>query len=208
MSARPRLIACGIFQREFLALPPALRGRFAPAFVDSMLHMAPEKLDGILAAAVSGLSGDAVLAFGDCCPHMLDYCSRGRVPRTRGANCCEIYLGPERYRELVKAGAFFLMPEWVPRWERILRNELGLGTEELAREFMGQSMRLAVYVDTGVMELPRAELDAFSRYTGLPVSVETAGLDRFRRALEDAVASLDSTEAPESPNAMEADPCR
>jgi hypothetical protein len=86
---------------------------------------------------------------------------------------------------------FFLMPEWTLRWEHIIKEELGLKTKELARDFMCQSMRRAVYIDTGVITVPTEALEAFSAYTGLPVTVEKVGPGHFAAALESALGRIE-----------------
>lgn len=183
-----RLIGCGIFKNEFELLPETLRASILPTFMDSMLHMNPARLDVILSAAMNGVrKEDTVLAFGDCCPYMREIASREGVARTPGVNCCEIYLGPERYRQLRRERVFFLMPEWATRWKHIFLTELGLHTKALARDFMAQSMRRAVYIDTGAVPVPLEPLAEFSEYTGLEVTIELTGPEHFAAALENAL---------------------
>lgn len=184
-----RLIGCGIFRHEFRLLPETLQAAFRPSFTDSMLHMDPPRLDNILTAAMEGgQKQKTVLAFGDCCPYMREIASREGVARTPGVNCCEIYLGSERYRKLRSERVFFLMPEWAVRWKHIFIKELGLCTKDLAREFMTQSMRRAVYIDTGSVPVPVEVLAGFSEYTGLAVTVEVTGPEHFTAALSKALA--------------------
>jgi hypothetical protein len=188
-----RLLSCGVFRDEYHLLPEDLRQDLYPVFLDSMLHMDPAKMDGILDSFLQK-QGDnpAIIAFGDCCPHMQELGDVTCVARTDGVNCCEIYLGRERYRTLRKERTFFLMPEWALRWERIVRNELGLVDKQLARDFMAESMEKAVYIDTGIIPVPEAELAAFSDYTGLKVSVETVGPEHFISAVKAAIMHLDA----------------
>lgn len=187
-----RLLSCGIFRAEYQLLPETLRQALDPVFLDSMLHMDPGKLDGILDSFLRK-QGDkpALISFGDCCPHMHELGTSSCVARTNGVNCCEIYLGQERYRLLRKERTFFLMPEWARRWEHILKNELGLADRQLARGFMSESMNKAVYVDTGVIPVPLDELAAFSDYTGLQVRVETVGPEHFIAAVQSALQQLE-----------------
>ena len=188
-----RLLSCGIFKEEYQLLPPDLRLRLAPVFLDSMLHMDPEKLDAMLGNFLQGLGGKpAVISFGDCCPHMQELGSVACVARTRGVNCCEIYLGRERYRKLCREQTFFLMPEWAMRWERVVKKELGLADRQLARDFMAQSMSKAMYIDTGIIPIPEAELAAFSDHTGLAVSIESTGPEHFIAAMQSALLAADS----------------
>jgi hypothetical protein len=185
------VLSCGIFRDEYRLLPEVLRKALDPVFLDSMLHMDPVKLDGILGRFLQKNGDNPVLiSFGDCCPHMQELGSAGCAARTEGVNCCEIYLGRERYHLLRKECTFFLMPEWARRWEHVVKNELGLENRQLARDFMTQSMQKAVYIDTGVIPVPEAELAAFSDYTGLQVQVETVGPEHFIAAISHALQKL------------------
>lgn len=190
---RVRLLSCGIFRDEYQLLPEELRQVLAPFFLDSMLHMDPGKLDGMLASFLRKHGENpAIIAFGDCCPHMQELGATTCAARTGGANCCEIYLGRERYRRLCKERTFFLMPEWAKRWEHVVRNELGLMDKQLARDFMSQSMDKAVYIDTGVVPVPEDELAAFGDYTGLQVSIEQVGPENFIAAVQEALYQLET----------------
>ena len=190
-SGKIRLVGCGILEKEFLSLPEELRESFDSRFLDSELHIHPERLDRVLGALVEHQGPEPIVfLFGDCCPHMAEMSSGKAARRVRGANCIEIYLGTERYRRMRKEGTFFLMPEWAQRWERIVKEELGLDTRELAREFMADTMTKAAYVDTGSLPVPHDELAAFSEYTGLTVDILPTGTEYLREALEKARKSL------------------
>ncbi len=62
-------------------------------------------------------------------------------------------LGRERYRELMKAESFMLLPEWAVKWRHIMKTELGL-SHEVARDLMRENRRELVYLDTGLAEIP------------------------------------------------------
>lgn len=187
-----KFIGCGIFCGEYAFLPDALKCRMEPLFLDSMLHMEPAALDELLAQRLDEAApSPTVLAYGDCSPHLLDFGSQPLTGRTRGVNCCEIWLGSERYRELRREGVFFLMPEWARRWREVLQAGLGMKDAALAREFFGQSMRKAVYIDTGAAEPPYQTLRDFSDYTGLDVSIERTGPGHFIAAVAAALAETD-----------------
>jgi len=185
------LLGCGVFKHEFDLLPETLRAKFRPVFLDSMLHMEPARLDLILKNALERQGGEpVVLAFGDCSPHLPDFGNQACTVRVAGCNCCEIWLGKQRYRALRKEAVFFLMPDWALRWEYIIKEELGLKTKDLARDFMAQTMRRAVYIDTGVIPVPTEALEAFSIYTDLPLTVEKVGPAHFAAALKSALRRL------------------
>lgn len=187
-----RVFSCGIFRNEYQLLPEDLRSSLSPVFLSSMLHMEPERLDDLLGSCLRSAGGRSTLIlFGDCCPHMQELdCVAGNA-RTEGVNCCEIYLGCERYRQLRRERTFFLMPEWAGRWEHVVKHELGLEDKQLARDFMSQSMNKAVYIDTGVLAVPEADLMDFTEHTGLAVQVETVGPEHFLEAVIMALRRID-----------------
>jgi hypothetical protein len=129
---------------------------------------------------------EVLLAYGDCCPHMLDLESGPGLARTEGINCCEIILGSEAYRRMRREGAFFLMPEWTVSWRKVFKSELGLFGEN-ATEFMKDMHTRLVYLDTGLIPVPEKELEDLKVFTGLPLEILPVSLDpllaKFREAM-------------------------
>lgn len=184
MADPPVLLACGIFAREVEGLESALRERFEPVFLDSMMHMKPARLDAALRDQIARAAGRPIVAlFGDCCPLMQDLFPGAARRRTPGENCIEIALGKERYRELRRRSSFFLMPEWAQRWEEVFDRELGLREPGLAREFMQSAMRELVYIDTGSIPLPKGALALAAERFGLPLRIESPGVARIAEAI-------------------------
>jgi two-component sensor histidine kinase len=191
------LVACGIFKAEFAALDAELRERFNPVFLESMLHMDPDRLDQALAAALPPAGEPAVILYGDCSPHMGEFGEAPARVRTEGDNCCEICLGRDRYRQLRRSKAFFLMHEWALRWERVFKTELGFVSRETARAYMGETMKEAVYLDCGSSPIPEPVLAEASDYLGLPLRVEACGLGHLDAALRAALGKLAPRDAEE-----------
>jgi hypothetical protein len=126
---------------------------------------------------------------------MLDLVRQHRVGRVDAINCAQMLVGRARYRELMREQAFMLLPEWAPRWKEILEGELGL-SPEIARDFMGETRQVLVYLDTGLAPVPAATLADCAAYTGLPCRVESVGLDHLL-ALLLAAESAAAVRAPE-----------
>jgi hypothetical protein len=135
-----------------------------------------------------------VLLYGECHPTMHDQEKQKGVYRVRGANCCEIILGRETYRSHLKKGAFFLMPEWVHRWETVFRKELGL-SETAAKSLMGTMHTHLLYLDTQVQPVPEALLDEISRFTGLGWSCVSVSLNHLRDCIDRCVDTCQEFEA-------------
>jgi hypothetical protein len=183
------VIACSIFRREIECLQA--RGELLLPFhyLDSMLHMVPEKLCPLLNTQIDrtlGRDGRIVLLYGECHLTMHDQERQKGVCRVKGVNCCEILLGRETYRSYLKKGAFFLMPEWVERWETVFRKELGL-SETTAKSLMGSMHTHLLYLDTQVQPVPEALLAEISRFTGLGWSCLSVSLNRLRDGVNQCI---------------------
>ncbi len=189
-AGRTVLIACGVFAPEFRIIDKRLRERFDPVFLDSMLHVDTEALDRRISAAMPRDGLATVLLYGDCSPHMLDMEREPGHARTQGCNCCEIVLGPVRYRELRKEGAFFMMPEWTERWEEIFKEKLGFKDSELTKSLMADTMKKIVYLDTGTGTVPLQTLEAISAYLGLPFEIEATGTGKLEESLRTALSEV------------------
>lgn len=187
--SRPLAVGCAVLQAELAALSrsfPGLDLRLLP----SRLHMDPERLGGELAAVLDAEAGRRVLlVYGDCCPAMGRLAQRPLVARTAGCSCCELLLGHEPCRRLLRAGAFFLLPEWMRRWREVFTVDLGLD-EVSAPELMGDLHTCLVYLDTGLVPVPAAELAACAAFCRLPAEVRRVPLDHLRRQVEDGLAAL------------------
>lgn len=191
-----RWLACGVLRAELDALFGQGRLPGRATYLDSMLHMKPCHLETCLErvqAAAADRDGPAhtwtILVYGDCCPRMDELSSRSRTVRVDAINCAQMLLGKPRYRALMHAGAFLLQPEWTARWQRVFQVELGLDAS-LAPELMGEHRSGLVYLDTGVLPVPLADIQACAAYTGLPWQVETCGLDQLADCLHEALARI------------------
>lgn len=191
LTTKTRLIGCGIFKAEFDLIDPSLRSAFDPVFLNSMLHMKPRVLDEQLAALLPPERSRVVLLYGDCSPHMREFAARPGCARTRGINCCEICMGSERYRELRRTGAFFLLPEWTVRWKTVFIEGMGFKDVDLVRSFMKESHSGLLYLDTGAHRPDASVLAAAAEYLGLPLRIETVGVTHLEAALHAALAEID-----------------
>ncbi len=181
-------LCCGVLRAELEELHRLGKIRGKLQFLDSMLHMDPQKLEIVLAAALEQPGperGVLVLVYGDCCPRMLDLARRFRVGRVNAINCAQILVGRARYRELTQGQAFMLLPEWTLRWKEIFRVELGL-KEEVARDLMQDQSRVLVYLDTGLAKVPQQALADCAAFIGLPWRVEPVTLDNLLAMLLEA----------------------
>ncbi|MFN7959521.1 MAG: DUF1638 domain-containing protein [Holophagaceae bacterium] len=193
--ARVRCLACSIFKKEIEVLQASGRLDLPVDYLNSMLHMAPEKLEARLkealeAARLGNPDQAVILAFGDCCGRMEAFEASPGTGRTQGLNCCEILLGSEAYRRLRREGAFFLLPEWARTWRQIFMGQLGLLGPN-AQAFMREMHTRLIYLDTGVLPVPHGELTEAAAYLGLPVEVLPVSLDPLLASLQQAMQTVD-----------------
>ena len=199
MSENPvTIVACSVLKGELLALCREQWPEVSVRFMDSMLHMYPEKLACNLEPVVAGELAQGrrvLLVYGDCCARMAAMTAQPHVIRVPGCNCCELLLGRAEYRRLLREGAFFLMPEWAHRWREVFTVELGLNPEN-AVSFMRDMHRRLVYLDTGLEPAPVSALAGCSAYCGLPYEILPVPLDTMRATVADAIRVLQNQGAP------------
>ncbi len=185
-------IACSVFREELKALQERGLLDLNIRFLDSDLHLKPselrERMVPILESDLEQGHG-VLLAYGDCHPHMAELMERRGVARTCGVNCSEILLGRELYRRLIKEGAFFLFPEWTLRWRDIFSMLLRLDLESTAEVIRDMHSKL-VYLDTGVVPVPKEKLKACADYCCLPFEVLHISLDNLLGAINEALERL------------------
>ncbi len=162
-------IACSIFKRELEMLQDRGDLDIEVRYLDSMLHIYPDKLYKLLESVLQRevrQDRQILLLFGGCHPFMKEQETLPGVSRVQGMNCIEIMLGHDKYKRLRKEGAFILLPEWTQRWREIFNHELGLN-QKVAKDFMGDLHTKLIYLDTGLIAIPHDKLEALSSYTGL-----------------------------------------
>lgn len=200
MSTDTVWLSCGVLRAEVEALHRSGQIGGTLLFLDSMLHMRPQTLETTLLATLERSApegGRLVLVYGDCCSRMLDLVRALRVGRVGAVNCAQLLLGHARYRELMRARSFMLLPEWAQRWKEVMQTELGL-LPGVAQELMQEHRGELVYLDTGLVPVPREELQGCAAYTGLPWRVEPVGLDHLLTLLLQAEAAA-PVRAPRDP---------
>ncbi len=194
MTDKPQVsaVACSVFRPELDALRSTGVMDCHVYYLDSELHMRPNRLFRHMNRLVDKLLGkgrQVILIYGDCHAHMSELCQPGAVVRTTAVNCCELLMGREQYRLDRQSRPFFLLPEWTLRWEQILGQLMDL-SREMTIEMIREAHTRLVYLDTGVMGIPRRELEGCSRYFQLPCEVRRISLDHFVERIVEAINSV------------------
>ena len=185
------IICCSVLRRELEALALDEYPDAELVFLDSMLHMHPEKLRHAIDAALAARPDrDCLLVYGDCHAHMQEAGRRPHCARTGAVNCGELLLGWETYHSFRNEKVFLFLPEWTERWRQVFVRELGFSDQSLAREFMQESRQRLVYLDTGLIPVPEKTLAEIADYFGMPVDVLAVSLNELHQAVHLAVQHL------------------
>ncbi|MCP4113315.1 MAG: DUF1638 domain-containing protein [Desulfobacteraceae bacterium] len=189
-----RCISCGIFRKELKILLAEKKLDLKVSYLNSMLHMETEKLERLIGRVVDSVNRKnerAVILYGDCCPNMHEICSGNDFIRVDGINCCQIVLGRKRFRELISAGAFFLMPEWLAHWREIFQETFGFDPDS-AKDFMRHYHKMLVYIDTGIEPLPADVLEELADFCGLSFYIENVTFEHLWNGLTEVLEKLNN----------------
>ncbi len=194
------VVCCSVLRRE---IEEVLRQDYPEAqtvFLDSMLHMHPEKLREAMEETLEGMPGQAcLLVYGDCHAYMREIERKPLRARTEGVNCSDLLLGREMYKKYQKEKPFFFLPEWTRRWREVFERELGFTDQSLAREFMRENRSELIYLDTGCLSVPEETLKEIAGYFGMPMHVLPVSLDHLRAAVRSAAQRLEQGGSPDEP---------
>ena len=182
-------IACAIFKEEIDKLKEKGKVKIPIYYIESSLHIYPEKLKSVMSEMITKLEKEfdiIILIYGDCHASIIDWDKKENIKKVKGVNCVEMLLGKKEYRKRRKEKCFFLLPEWVVKWEDIFKNHLGLN-EKIGKEIMKEVHDKLVYVDTGIIDVPKKDLDDVSDFTGLNYSIMNINLDILEEKIEECI---------------------
>ena len=191
------VICCSVFRHELDALVRAHWPDLKVRYIDSMMHMNPHHLAGLLLASVDeeiACGHSVVIVYGDCCAEMESIERRPNVARITGNNCVQILLGTEEYRRLSREGAFFLLPEWTHRWKEIFKQHLGL-KEDNSLPMMQDMHSKLIYLDTGIIPIPEDAIRECAEFCRLPWEIQSVSLEVFYSNIQDTFHRLDNFQA-------------
>jgi hypothetical protein len=192
-------ICCSVLRRELSALFDTEYPGAEICFLDSRLHLYPQRLHLEMDKALAARGHRAcVLIYGDCHAHMNELSQRRQCSRTDAVNCSELLLGREAYRRCRAGKTFIFLPEWTKRWREIFEKELGFTDQPLAREFMQDNQRSLLYLDTGLSPVPQTTLAEIADYFAMPVEIMPISLQYLKDSVRSAVARLMTKAAHES----------
>ncbi|MCP4180973.1 MAG: DUF1638 domain-containing protein [bacterium] len=183
-------ISCGIFKKEVEELIQEKKIEITFSFIDSMLHLNPLLLEKKLNSSIKYHSAKGhVLLFGECHSNMDKFDSKYNIEKVKGLNCCEIILGHNKYHELRKEGAFILLPEWIHFFKKIFIDKFGFNSRNI-KEFMNEMHSKLIYLDTGLTNIPRKQLEDISELSNLKMDIKKIDLNILTKNINNAVYKL------------------
>lgn len=183
------IIACSIFKYELDHLKEQGKIKVPIIYLNSMLHMYPQKLQTLLDNKIKKYKDfKIILMYGDCHARMVDYQENSNILRTPGINCCEILLGTEKYRKVRRNGAFILLPEWADRWKEAFVDTMGFKTSKMAKPFMKEMHNKILYLDTGFKKKSNPVLNEVSEFLGLPLEVYNTSINELEKTINQLLA--------------------
>ena len=192
-------ICCSVLRRELSVLLTTDYPGAEVCFLDSILHLYPQRLQLEMDKALTARGDRAcVLIYGDCHAHIKEFSENQHCTRTDAVNCSELLLGRETYRRYRAEKTFIFLPEWTRRWRQIFEKELGFTDQTLAREFMQDNQRSLLYLDTGLFPVPQTSLAEITDYFAMPVEIMPVSLQHLQDSVRSAVDRLMTKAADES----------
>lgn len=186
------VVCCSVLKKELEAVLGSNYPESETIFLDSMLHMRPDKLHRTMENVISGRSDKpCLIVFGDCHAYMKEIERRPHCVRTAGKNCCEILLGEAQYNACRNDKTFLFLPEWTGRWKEVFQHQLGFSDPSLAREFMQENMNHLVYLNTGLSPIPEKTILDISDFFGMPLHIMETPLNHLSLAVESALKRIE-----------------
>ena len=134
-----RIIACGVFKpvMEHIALQekyPNLKVTYLP----SVLHLRPPDLKNFLVKEINTAQKkdeDVICLYGWCFPDIEEICKQHNVIKVPGTYCYEMFLGPDRFNQIMNetAGTYFMEKDLITNFEQHCKIPLELHDETMRR---------------------------------------------------------------------------
>lgn len=193
-----QLIGCGILKREIALLAERNGWAIEADYLPPVLHVDPSSLEKGLREGLARHPPGAMVFYGQCHPGMDRMVSEARAFRSRGQNCIEMLLGPDRYMREAEAGAFFLLEAFAEGWDEAILRTFG-GNPEIAAEILGLSCRHFLCLRTPCSGDYSAKAGEISQKTGLPLVWTDVRLDHLESVMKALISA-----AAEGPAALPA----
>lgn len=184
---KPVLLGCGILKDEVRYLVKKNGWDMDTFFLDSSLHVDFDKLYNALDSALKKHEGRETFVFYGACHPNIDVLTENRkTVRTLGQNCIEILLGKELFTRELSQGAFFLMEDWVRRWDYVTTKAMGGDNESIKAVFLSEHTYFLALKTVCSTDFSK-EAEAISRSIGLPLKWMEVELDHLEKVLIETI---------------------
>ncbi len=183
-----RIIACAVFKQalNYLRLKeryPKLLVTYYPA----RLHLQPFKLRKRLQRDITkaGETGERIIClYGECFADINDFCTVQGIIKVPGLNCYEMFLGRERFKQLVDeiTGTYFLEESLIVNFEDYCMKPLELGDEEIRRQCFEHYKRLLYIRQPSDPELI-SNVSEIARFLKLSLAIEDADYTHLEKEI-------------------------
>ena len=134
-----RIIACGVFKpvMEHIAIyekNPNIKITYLP----SVLHLRPPDLKNFLVKEINAAQKrdeEVICLYGWCFPDIEEICKQHNVTKVPGTYCYEMFLGPDRFNQIMNetAGSYFMEKDLITNFEQHCKIPLELHDETMRR---------------------------------------------------------------------------
>ena len=187
-----RIMACGVFRSALKHLRltrrfPNLRLTYLP----SVLHTRPPKLEKYLLrkVALAENKGERIIClYGDCFPEINEFCQHHGIVKIPGANCYEMLLGTERFKQLMDetAGTYFLEKELLLNFHDYCIKPLELYDEEM-RKYCFEHYHKLLYVRQPTDPNLISQAADLAEFLELSLTIRDADYSHLERTLIEVV---------------------
>ncbi|HOV13780.1 MAG TPA: DUF1638 domain-containing protein [Spirochaetota bacterium] len=183
------LIGCGILQKEIDLIIKKNGWDIETLFLDSSLHIDFDKLyQGLSFLLEKNKNQEITVFYGVCHPKIDALLKQYNAKRTPVQNCIEILLGKELFTKELSNGAFFLIEDWVLRFDNIFLDSLfGKNNIEGVKMILQSEHKYFCCIKTPCSSDFSLKTEGLSKKYSMPLKWISASLNNLERILKDTI---------------------
>ena len=182
-----QLIGCGILQKEIRLLIAKNQWVINTSFLPSSLHINFKHLANALQNDLTHHANEKTIVFyGECHPRMEKMLNEANTLRTQGQNCIAMLLGEEEFNRELMSGAFFLLEDWVLRWDDVVFKTFGSNIN-IIRDIFHDQHRYLLALRTPCSLDYSSEAARISEMLALPLQWRDVSLEHLECVLQDLI---------------------
>lgn len=174
-----KVLSCSIVKKEVDYLISKISQEIEITFLDSALHVFPEKLEEEIQKNLHGTTGTLLIYGNKCCANIEKIAGENNAFLIGAANCVEMLLGSEMARLEKLSKTFFFTEGWVENWKHIFQQTL-MWDKIDARLNFGYCDRMLLVNTGSLTNLSDYDILELFDYTGLPVEFLATDLKNFK----------------------------